>query len=407
MRMHRDIKLGLKENWQQFTLLVLVNGFVGAMVGMERVVIPVLADSVFGIESYAAVLSFIITFGSAKALSNLLSGRLADDLGRKRLLILGWLIGIPVPLILLWAPSWGWVVFANVLLGANQGFSWTMTVVMKVDLVGSKQRGLALGINESAGYGAVSIAALASGLLMASGSIESIFIAGSVIAVLGFVVSLLFVRDTTGHMRLEQVEKSEIPAPKPRFIEVFKLTSWTNRNMFSASQAGLINNLNDGLAWGLFPLFFLSVGLSLEQMSWLVAAYPFVWGVGQLGTGWLADHIGRKIPVVSGMLLQGISLIGLVNAPSPEWYLPAMIGQGLGTALVYPSLLAVISDNAAPDWRSSALGVYRLWRDGGYVVGAILAGFLADSIGLSGAITWIGLLTLMSGLIALVRMQEN
>jgi len=402
-----DIRLGLKENWRQFSLLVLVNGFVGAMVGMERVVIPVLAESTFGLESYAAVLSFIITFGSAKALSNLLSGRLADGLGRKRLLVLGWIVGIPVPLILLWAPTWGWIVFANVLLGINQGFSWTMTVVMKIDMVGARRRGLALGINESAGYGAVSIAALVSGLMLASGSVDSIFIGGTVVAILGLLVSVVLVRDTSQHVALEQAHHEQADEPGPSFNEVFRETSWSNRNMFAASQAGLVNNLNDGLAWGILPLFFLSVGLSLERTSWLLAVYPFVWGVGQLGTGWLADHIGRKIPIVLGMMLQGVSLIGLVFAPSPAWYFPAMVGQGLGTALVYPSLLAVISDNAAPAWRSTSLGVYRLWRDGGYVVGAVIAGLLADSVGLNGWIAAIGALTIVSGFVSLARLEAD
>ncbi len=398
-----EIKLGLKENLPQFGLLVLVNVFVGAMVGMERVIIPVLAEEVYGLASYTAVLSFIITFGSAKALSNLLAGRLGDSFGRKRLLILGWLFGLPVPLILLWAPSWGWIVFANVLLGANQGFAWTMTVVMKIDLVGPKRRGLALGINESAGYGAVSLMALLSGFLLASGSVDTVFLIGFTIAILGLITSVFLVRDTTHHVSLE----SGVSAERPSFYRVWRNTSWTNRNMFAACQAGMVNNLNDGLAWGLLPLFFLSMGLSLERMSWLVAVYPLVWGVGQLGTGMLADQIGRKIPIVAGMMLQGASLILLVLAESPTVYLLAMIGQGLGTALVYPALLAVISDYSAPEWRSSSLGVYRLWRDGGYVVGAVFAGLVADSIGLSGSIASIGAITFCSGVVAMMVLKER
>lgn len=397
------IRLGLKENLPQFSLLVLVNAFVGVMIGMERVVIPVLAEELYGLASYSAVLSFIITFGSAKALSNLLAGRLGDSFGRKRLLVLGWIFGLPVPLILLWAPSWGWIVFANVLLGANQGFAWTMTVVMKIDLVGPKQRGLALGINESAGYGAVSLMALLSGFLLASDSVDTVFLIGFVVAILGLITSVFFVRDTTHHVSLE----SGVSAEKPSFYQVWRNTSWSNRNMFAACQAGMVNNLNDGLAWGLLPLFFLSVGLSLERMSWLVAVYPLVWGVGQLGTGILADRIGRKIPIVAGMTLQGVSLILLVLAESPTAYLLAMIGQGLGTALVYPALLAVISDNSAPEWRSSSMGVYRLWRDSGYVVGAVFAGLLADSVGLSGSIAAIGAITLCSGVVAMIVLKER
>ena len=399
--MTAPIRLGLRENLAQFTLLVLVNGFVGAMVGMERVVIPLLAEEAYGLASYVAVLSFIVTFGSAKALANLMAGRLGDQYGRKRLLIAGWLFGIPVPLLLMWAPSWGWVVFANVLLGFNQGFSWTMTVVMKIDLVGPKQRGLALGINESVGYMAVAGAAFFSGLLMASGSTNTVFQIAVAVAVVALLISVFFIRETTHHVAMEAGDITDVPS----FGEVFRRTSWTNRKMFAACQAGLINNLNDGLAWGLFPFFFASLGLTLTEVSGAVALYPLVWGFGQLFTGRLADRIGRTIPIVSGMILQGISLLFLLSQPGNTGITLAMIGQGFGTALVYPSLLAVISDASRPDWRSSSLGVYRLWRDGGYVVGAVMAGLLADNLGIGVSIGIIGGLTVISGLIALINLK--
>ena len=393
-------RLGLRENLGQFSLLVLVNAFVGAMVGLERVVIPVLAESQFGLASYTAALSFIVTFGAAKALANLMSGRLAEQWGRRRLLILGWLVGLPVPLILLWAPSWGWVVFANVLLGVNQGFAWTMTVVMKVDLVGPRQRGLALGINESAGYAAVSLAAFGSGWWIAEHSPDGVFLSGFALAVIGLLLSWIFVRDTSGHLKTEVAGfQREVEAP-PSFGSVLRQVSWSNPRMLAVSQAGLVNNLNDGLAWGLLPLFFLAADVDVAHTALLVSIYPLVWGLGQLGTGALADKIGRLLPITIGMLLQGSSLLLVAFAPGPGWYLPAMIGQGLGTALVYPAFLAVISDEAAPSWRASALGVYRLWRDGGYVVGAVLAGLLADTLGMGPSIGSIGAITLASGIAA-------
>ena len=390
------ITLGLKANWRPFLALVIINAFVGGMVGLERVVLPVLSQSRWGVESYAAALSFIITFGVAKALANSVAGRLAARAGRKKLLILGWLFGLPVPLLLMWAPSWTWVVVANALLGLNQGFAWTMTVVMKIDLVGPRERGLALGINESAGYAAVSLAALISGYWLASGSEAWTFQAGLILAVLGL-VSSLFVRDTMDHVRLEGGHTRHAP-PGPSFRELFARVSFRDRRLHAASQAGLVNNMNDGLAWGLLPLFFLQVGISGAHSAWLLAIYPLIWGVGQLFTGGLSDRVGRRGPIASGMMLQGISLIGLAMVASPTWYLPAMIGMGIGTALVYPTLLAVLSDHSEPAWRSSALGVYRLWRDGGYVVGAVLSGILADAMGPEAAIFGIGVLTVLSGM---------
>ena len=388
--------LGLRANARQFAILVIINAFVGAMVGLERVVLPVLSQSRWGVESYAATLSFIITFGLAKALANTFAGRLAERAGRKKLLLLGWLFGLPVPLLLMWAPSWTWVVVANAFLGLNQGFAWTMTVVMKIDLVGPRQRGLALGINESAGYAAVSLAALVSGYWLAAGSEEWTFMAGFVLAVLGLVTSL-FVRDTMDHVRHESGHHHE-PEEAPSFAELFARVSLKDRRLHAASQAGLVNNMNDGLAWGLLPLFFLQLGVGGGKTAWLLAIYPLIWGVGQLFTGGLSDRVGRRGPIASGMLLQGVSLIGLAMAGSASWYFPAMIGMGVGTALVYPTLLAVISDHSSPSWRSSALGVYRLWRDGGYVVGAVLSGLLADSLGPEAAILGIGIITVLSGL---------
>ena len=392
----RTIQLGLKANAGAFAALVLINAFVGAMVGLERVVLPVLSQSRWGVESYAAVLSFIVTFGLAKALANTLAGRLAERAGRKKLLLLGWLFGLPVPFILHWAPDWSWVVAANALLGLNQGFAWTMTVVMKIDLVGPKQRGLALGINESAGYAAVSMAALLSGYWMAAGHPEWTFMAGTVLAVAGLAASFM-VRDTMDHMRLENADHGTAEAI-PSFTTLLARVSWRSRPLHAAAQAGLVNNMNDGLAWGILPLFFLQQGVGGEWSAWLLALYPLVWGLGQLFTGGWSDRVGRRGPIAFGMLLQGTSLVGLALAPAPVWYLPAMLGLGLGTAMVYPTLLAVVSDHSEPAWRSSALGIYRLWRDGGYVVGAVLAGILADRMGTEAAILGIGLLTMLSGL---------
>lgn len=388
-------ELGLKANLGQFMLLVAVNAFVGAMVGLERVIIPVLAGTRWGVESYVAALSFIITFGMAKVLANSVAGRLAERAGRKRLLILGWLLGIPVPLILMWAPSWAWVVAANALLGLNQGFAWTMTVVMKIDLVGPKQRGLALGINESAGYAAVSLAALLSGFWLAAGHEEWAFTAGLVIALVGLVVSLVAVHDTMDHVALEQGAAAKEASPS--WGSVFQRVSWKERHLHAASQAGLVNNMNDGLAWGILPLFFLQVGMGEENTVWLLAAYPLIWGLGQLFTGGLSDRIGRRGPIAVGMILQGVSILWLLEASSWTGYAVSMVGMGIGTALVYPTLLAVISDHSEPIWRSTALGVYRLWRDGGYVVGAVLAGLLADALNPESAILWIGVLTIASG----------
>jgi len=408
-----SVRLGLRANWQQFTLLVLVNAFVGGMVGLERAVIPLLAEHDFLIASRTAILSFIVTFGVIKALANLFAGAMSDKIGRKRILIGGWLIGLPVPLLVMLAPSWDWIVFANVLLGINQGLCWSTTVIMKIDLVGPARRGLAMGLNEFAGYGAVSLAALASGYLAAAYALRpQPFYLGIVFASAGLLLSIFFVHDSHAHARQEAKELATASSAgaaleKPAFRQILLLVSWRDHSLFAASQAGLVNNLNDGLAWGLFPLYFAAAGVTLEQVGLLAAIYPGVWGVAQLGTGALSDRLGRKGMIVAGMWTQAAAiLLVLLGSGFPEW-VAAMALLGLGTALVYPTLLAAVSDVAHPDWRASAVGVYRLWRDGGYAVGALLAGVVADLLGVPWAIGTIAALTFASGVVVLGRMHET
>lgn len=405
-----QIRLGLRENWEQFALLVLVNAFVGGMVGLERTVVPLLAEDEFGQASRTVALSFIVSFGVVKALANLLAGRFSDRIGRKRILVAGWLVGLPVPLLIMLAPSWGWIVAANVLLGVNQGLCWSTTVIMKIDLVGPTRRGLAMGLNEAAGYLSVAAAALASGYLAASyGLRPEPFYLGIVFALAGLLLSVFAVRDSHGHAKHEAVLRNSAAAraPGPSFGAIFALTSWRNRSLFATSQAGLVNNLNDGMAWGLFPLFFAAGGLGIEQVAVLAAIYPGVWGFAQLGTGALSDRIGRKGLIAAGMWVQaaGILVILLAEGFRP-WALGAVL-LGLGTAMVYPTLLAAIGDVAHPEWRASAVGVYRLWRDGGYAVGALLAGVVADLLGLRWAIGVVGLLTLGSGIVVMTVMTET
>lgn len=399
--------LGLRANWPQFTLLVVVNAFVGAMVGLERAVLPILAEAEFELASRAAILSFIATFGLAKALANLAAGRLCDRYGRKAILVTGWLFAVPVPFLIIWAPEWEWIVGANVLLGINQGLAWSSTVIMKIDLVGSRRRGLAMGINESAGYLAVSAAALASGYLAASYSLRpEPFYLGIGFALTGLMLSVFFVRESHDHARLESAEWEE-HLEQPSFGRVFVQTSWTNRTLFGVCQAGLVNNLNDGMAWGLFPIYFAVLGYSIDDIGWLAAIYPAVWGIAQLGTGPLSDHKGRKPLVVAGMVMQSGGILVLVMS-STFWVLAAAMALlGLGTAMVYPTLLAVIGDEVHPEWRASSVGVYRLWRDGGYVVGALAAGFLADALGFEWAIAGIAALTALSGLASALLMKET
>jgi MFS family permease len=404
------IRLGLRENWHQFTLLVLINAFVGGMVGLERTVVPLLAEQEFGLASRTIALSFIVSFGVVKALANLFAGRFSDRIGRKQILIAGWLFGLPVPVIIMLAPSWDWIVLANVLLGINQGLCWSTTIIMKIDLVGPARRGLAMGLNEASGYLAVAGAALASGYLAARfGLRPEPFYLGVVFALAGLVLSLLFVRESHGHARHEAaVQAGSTPSSAhPSFGDIFTLTSWRDRRLFATSQAGLVNNLNDGMAWGLFPLFFTAGGLPIDQIAMLAAIYPAVWGLGQLGTGALSDHIGRKPLITGGMLVQALAIfVIVVSSGFVPWAVGAML-LGLGTAMVYPTLLAAIGDVAHPAWRASAVGVYRLWRDGGYAIGALLAGIVADLLGLRWAIGAVGVLTLASGLVVAAVMTET
>lgn len=405
------MRLGLGANWQQFTLLVLVNAFVGAMVGLERTVAPLLGEEVFGLVSRAAVLSFIVSFGLVKALANLFAGRMGDRWGRKPILVAGWLFALPAPLLIIFAPSWGWVVLANVLLGVNQGLAWSTTVIMKIDLVGPRQRGLAMGLNEFAGYLAVSLAALGSGYLAASyGLRPAPFLPGLVLALLGLLFSLFFVRETRPFARLEAELGGRTGADdgdSPSFAQILLLASWKDKTLFSASQAGMVNNLNDGMVWGLLPLFLAGFGLPVERIGLLAAAYPGVWGLAQLLTGALSDRVGRKWLIAGGMWVQAVGIGLLVSGRSFPVWLGAAVLLGLGTAMVYPTLLATISDVAHPQWRGSAVGVYRLWRDGGYAVGALTSGLLADWLGMGAAIGVIGGLTLLSGMVVAMTMQET
>jgi MFS family permease len=421
----KQITLGLRANWQQFTLLIIVNAFVGAMVGLERTVVPLIAEQDFGLVSRSIVLSFLVSFGIVKALANLFAGRMSDRLGRKQILIVGWLAGLPVPFLIIFAPNWGWIVFANLLLGINQGLCWSTTVIMKIDLVGPKQRGLAMGLNEFAGYLAVSFSALLTGYLAAAyGLRPAPFFPGIAFAALGLLLSLFFVRDTQGHARLEasrshgqssgQPGTDDMSAgSQPTFAYILLLTSWKDRALFAASQAGMVNNLNDGMVWGLVPIYLAGAGLPLEQVALVAAIYPGVWGVTQLATGALSDRWGRKGMIAYGMWIQAIGIGLLVFGKSFLPWLGASALLGIGTAMVYPTLLAAVSDVAHPEWRASAVGVYRLWRDGGYAVGALLSGALVDAgdaAGIAGipfAMLAIAALTFFSGVVVAVVMYET
>lgn len=400
------VRLGLRANWEQFALLVAVNAFVGATVGIERVLLPLLAERDFGLASRAAILSFIVTFGLVKAIANLFAGRISERWGRKKVLLAGWLFALPVPAVILLAPSWGWVVLANMLLGINQGLCWSTTVIMKIDLVGPERRGLAMGLNEASGYLAVSAAAFVSGYLAGSlGLRETLFWMGEIIAASGLILSAVFVRESLHHVRFEA--RQTTGGHQRSFAEILLLTSWKDRALFAVSQAGMVNNLNDGMAWGLLPLYFASQGLSLERISFLAALYPAAWGSMQLVTGGLSDRTGRKWMIAFGMVVQaaGIALFVAGNSFTP-WAVAAVL-LGLGTAMVYPTLLAAVGDVAHPSWRASAVGVYRLWRDGGYAAGALLAGSLADALGVRWAIGAIGGLTFLSGVIVATVMYET
>jgi MFS family permease len=396
-------RLGLRQNAGQFALLVAVNGLVGGMIGQERTVLPLLAREAFGLTAFTAVLSFVLAFGVTKPLANLAAGALADRYGRKPVLVAGWLFGLPVPLLLIWAPEWGWVIVANVLLGINQGLAWSSTVIMKIDLVGPSRRGLAMGLNEAAGYGAVALTALATGFIAAEAGLRPApFFLGLAFAGLGLGLSVLFTRETRGHVALETSAEPDLP-----WRSVFARTSLRDPSLSAASQAGLVNNLNDGMAWGLLPLFYASHALAIGEVGILAAAYPAVWGIGQIGTGALSDRIGRKGLIVGGMLLQAGAIAMIAAASTFALWLLAAALLGLGTAMVYPTLLAAVADVAAPSWRGAALGVYRLWRDLGFAAGAIVSGVLADLAGMPFAIGVIAALTAASGFIVIVRMRET
>jgi MFS family permease len=411
----RGPRLGLRANLAQFSLLVAVNALVGGMLGQERTVLPLLADTEFGLTAHTAALTFILAFGATKAATNYVAGTLSDRYGRKPVLVLGWLIGLPVPLLLIWAPSWAWVVAANVLLGVNQGLTWSTTVIMKIDLVGPRQRGLAMGLNEAAGYLAVAATALATGYLAARyGLRPEPFYLGIAYAALGLGLSTLAVRETRAHAELEaRTHTARLDGRHDHLHaelsdrQVFTQTSFREPALSAASQAGMVNNLNDGLAWGLFPVLFAAAGLSLGQIGVLAALYPAVWGLGQLVTGALSDRTGRKPLITAGMLLQAGAL-ALVAATHTFvlWALAAVL-LGAGTAMVYPTLLAAVGDVAHPAWRARAVGVYRLWRDGGFAIGALAAGLLADAFGITTAIWAIAALTAASGLIVAARMYET
>jgi MFS family permease len=407
----RGRRLGLRENLGQFCLLVGVNALVGGMVGQERTVLPLLAQREFGLTALTAALTFIAAFGAVKAVTNFFAGTLSDRFGRKPVLVAGWIAALPVPLLLIWAPTWGWVIVANVLLGINQGLSWSTTVIMKIDLVGPERRGLAMGLNEAAGYGAVALTALATGYIAQHAGLRpEPFFLGLAFAGLGLGVSVLFVRETGAYADLEaatHVARHEDDHDELTTGDVFRLTSFRERALSSCSQAGLVNNLNDGLAWGLFPIAFADAGLSVGHIGILVALYPAVWCLGQLVTGGLSDRIGRKPLIAGGMLVQAAAIGWIASTTGFAPWAAGAVVLGAGTAMVYPTLLAAVGDVAHPSWRARSVGVYRLWRDGGFAVGALLAGVLADVVSIDAAVWTVAVLTAVSGLVVIVRMYET
>jgi MFS family permease len=403
------VRLGLRENLPQFVLLVVVNAFVGAMVGMERSILPAIAEQEFQLAARSAILSFIVVFGLAKALTNYGAGRLSDRFGRKWVLVVGWIVAVPVPFLLMWAPDWNGVLLANVLLGISQGLTWSTTVIMKIDLVGPRQRGLAMGLNEFAGYLAVGASALATGWVAAVyGLRPQPFYLGVGFVLAGLLLSVLVVRDTAPHAAHESASAGNLsPGDVLTPGEVFWRTTLRDRNLSSVSQAGLVNNLNDGMAWGLFPLVFAADGLNLDAISVLAAVYPVTWGVGQLVTGALSDRVGRKSLIVWGMWVQAAGIAVVAASAGFAGFTVGAVLLGAGTAMVYPTLLAAVGDVAHPTWRASAVGVYRLWRDLGYALGALLAGITADAFGLTAAVWVVAAITFISGAIASARMTET
>ena len=404
-------RLGLRANLAQFSLLVVVNALVGGMVGQEQAVLPLLAKQEFHLAGYTFLLTYVLAFGITKAATNYLAGTLSDSFGRKPVLLAGWLIAIPVPLLLIWAPSWGWVIVANILLGINQGLTWSTTVVMKIDLVGSRQRGLAMGFNEAAGYGAVAVTAVIAGYLAAHyGLRPAPFLLGLSYALIGLGISALFIRETRGHAHLEAENHPRAELGRQAALsnrEIFTRTSFTEPALSSASQAGLVNNLNFGLSWGLFPILFASIGMPVQRIGLLIATYPAVWGAGQILTGALSDRWGRKHLITAGMLTQAVALGLIAIGATFIWWLLASALLGAGTAMVYPTLLAVIGDVAHPLWRARAVGVYRLWRDSGYAAGAIVGGAVADLWGLRAAVWAAAAITVASGIIVAARLYET
>lgn len=403
-------RLGIKPNLAQFALLVAVNGLVGGVLGQERTVLPLLATRTFQLTAFTAALTFIAAFGIVKAATNFFAGPLSDRYGRKPVLVAGWVAGIPVPLLIIWAPSWNWVILANLLLGVNQGLTWSATVIMKIDLAGPAKRGTAMGINEAAGYGFLSLTALATGAIAERWGLRpGPFLLGLAFAAIGLGLSSLWVRETLPHAQHEAATGALRPADyvAPTTADVFRLTSFRDKALSSVCQAGLVNNLNDGLAWGLFPIHFATVGLSVASIGILAAVYPAIWGAGQLLTGVLADRLGRKWLIVAGMWTQALAIVLVAATSGFRPWLVAVALLGAGTAMVYPTLLAAVADVSDPAWRASSVGVYRLWRDLGFVAGALLAGAIADVVNVSAAI-WAGAaLTGASGVVVAVRMYET
>ena len=397
----KNVKLGLKENWKQFTLLVIINGFVGGMVGLERSILPQIAEQEFAIAAKTAILSFIIVFGIVKAITNYYTGALANKYGRKNLLVTGWLIAVPIPFILMYAPNWNWIIAANVLLGINQGLTWSSTVVMKIDLVGEKQRGFAMGLNEFAGYLSVAIIAFLTGWIAGKYGIRPYpFYLGFVLVFFGLIGSIFWIKDTKHH-----VNKETTTSTIPKLKNIFWDTTWKDKNLGSVSQAGLINNLNDGMVWGIFPILLANKNFTIEQIGIIAAVYPGVWGIGQLFTGKMADKFCKKDMLFTGMFLQAIALVSFVWADTMFHYVALSSVLGWGTAMVYPTFLATVAENTHPQDRAKSIGIFRLWRDLGYAIGAILTGIIADLISINASILFIGILTFLSSLIIFYRMR--